>query len=414
MSEECFALLPRDGLSVKDGRGWYTSEVGRGYSHPWPLPTTVRGALRAAWGQDLMSNRPGVRLTPEAWEQRSASLALKGFVALRRDLGETSFTPRHRMWPAPADAVVVAGKDGEPARVERLRPWWPDSEGVITSLGPDEDRAREALWHPRPDHEGRMGKPSGDAPAFWSEADMVAWLLRKDLAAPATPGPGHRTDLHVAIAPDKQTAEDTMLHSRQVVELLRLEKREGAAAPVAVEWALGVRCRQPEGEAVTGFPSGVLGLGGRRRLTEVERSTADLFACPEDFQPEPSMGLKLVLATPASFERGWLPDGFACAEGGEPEYVGTLPGVEGRVVLRAALVPRAQDVSAWDMVKRQPRATRRWVPAGAVYFFEKVGGGWFTTEELRALWLASWGGGRDEALGQVLPGVWELPPECGA
>ncbi|MFY2560070.1 type III-B CRISPR module-associated Cmr3 family protein [Corallococcus terminator] len=413
MSDECFALLPRDGLSVKDGRGWYTSEIGRGYSHPWPLPTTVRGALRAAWGQDLMAGQPGVRLTPEAWEKRSASLALTGFIALRRDLGEASFSTHHRMWPAPADAVVVDATEGMPARVERLRPWMPESEGVISSLGPDDDSAREALWHPRPDHEGRMSKPSAEAPAFWSEVRMLAWLMREDVPTPTTPGPGHRTDVHVAIAPGTQTAEDTMLHSRQVVELLRLEKREGAEAPVAVEWALGVRCSQPEGEAVRGFPSGVLGLGGRRRLTEVECSTAELFACPDDFRPEPSRGLRLVLATPACFERGWLPDGFSCPEGGAPEYVGTLPGVKGPVVLRAALVTRAQDVSAWDMVKREPRATRRWVPAGSVYFFQKCGGGVFTTEELRALWLASWGGGRDEALGQVLPGVWEMPPECG-
>ncbi|QSQ12145.1 type III-B CRISPR module-associated protein Cmr3 [Myxococcus landrumensis] len=406
MSQECFVLLPRDGLSVKDGRGWYTSEVGRGYSHPWPLPTTVRGALRAAWGQDLMTTQPGVRMTPEEWEQRSAGVKLTRFVALRRSLAESSFKQAHRMWPFPADAVLVGGEKGAVGRVEQLLPRRPATGRAATTLGPDEDAAREGLWHPR---WASKGKPA-PAPRFWSEAEMVRWLLGHDVAIPRELSPEQRTDVHVSIHPDRQTAEDTMLHSRQVVELLRLE-REGETAPRAVEWALGLCCEQPTRDSVRGFPSGVLGLGGRRRLTNVEPVTPDLFACPPEFQPKGTKGLRLVLATPASFVRGWLPDGF---EQDGAVYVGTLPGVTGPVVLRAALVPRAQDVSAWDMVKREPRRTRRWVPAGAVYFFEKQRGEDFTAEELRALWLASWGGGHEEALGQVLPGVWTPPPASGA
>jgi CRISPR-associated protein Cmr3 len=54
------------------------------------------------------------------------------------------------------------------------------------------------------------------------------------------------------------------------------------------------------------------------------------------------------------------------------------------------------------------------VPAGAVYFFQKRDGSGFTAEDMRALWLASWGGGHAEALGQVLPGVWQPPPGHGA
>ena len=37
------ALLPRDGLFCKDGRGWNTSSVGRSHGHPWPPPSTLRG-----------------------------------------------------------------------------------------------------------------------------------------------------------------------------------------------------------------------------------------------------------------------------------------------------------------------------------------------------------------------------------
>ncbi|WP_426755891.1 type III-B CRISPR module-associated Cmr3 family protein [Myxococcus sp. Y35] len=399
MSDASFALLPRDGLSAKDGRGWYTSEVGRGYSLPWPLPTTVRGALRAAWGHDVMA-ADGGPLDPETWEHRSEPVALLRFIALRRTLGTSPFTREHRMWPAPADAVRVLDEQGV-ERVVRLEP----HPGGAATLGPDEDEAREALWHPR---RSMSGKPLASS-LFWPESRMMAWLAGAPVSlSPEEDDLAPRTDIHLAIDVETQASQDSMLHSRDVVELLRARpRREG---PFAVEeWALGVRCAWPA--PAKGAPRGPLGLGGRRRLSDVEPLAPGLFDMP-DALARPTRGLRLVLATPAEFRRGWLPDGFERVAGTPPCYVGRLPGLDAHVVLRAALVPRPQEVSGWDMVRRRPRPTRRWVPAGAVYFFEKHGGGDFTAGELRALWLASWGGGHAEALGQVLPGAWQ-PPRHG-
>lgn len=399
MRDACFALLPRDGLSAKDGRGWYTSEVGRGYSLPWPLPTTVRGALRAAWGHDVMAGR-GISLSPETWERDSAPVALQRFVALRRALGETSFTRAHRMWPTPADAVRVLDEAGA-ERLLRLEP----HPGGAATLGPDDDDAREALWHPR---RSASGKPLA-SPLFWPESRMVAWLSgAPDASTPEREAPPPRTDIHLAIDVETQASQDSMLHSREVVELLRVQSRDAGRLTLE-EWALGVSCAWPD--PANGLPRGPVGLGGRRRLSDVELLDADLFALPEGLA-RATRGLRLVLATPAEFQRGWLPDGFERVDGTPPRYVGRLPCVAAPVVLRAALVPRPLEVSGWDMVRRRPRPTRRWVPAGAVYFFEKHGGGDFTANELRALWLASWGGGHAEALGQVLPGVWQ-PPHHG-
>ncbi|WNZ62075.1 type III-B CRISPR module-associated Cmr3 family protein [Myxococcus sp. MxC21-1] len=196
-----------------------------------------------------------------------------------------------------------------------------------------------------------------------------------------------------------------MLHSREVVELLRLQRHSGRT-PVLEEWALGLSCAWPA--PASGAPRGPLGLGGRRRLSAVEPLKVDLFAIT-DGVARATRGLRLVLATPAEFQRGWLPDGFERVAGTPPRYVGRLPCIDAPVVLRAALVPRPLDVSGWDMVRRRPRPTRRWVPAGAVYFFEKHSGGDFTANELRALWLASWGGGHAEALGSAARRVATAP-----
>ncbi|QDE93715.1 CRISPR-associated protein Crm3 [Myxococcus xanthus] len=399
MSDACFALLPRDGLSAKDGRGWYTSEVGRGYSLPWPLPTTVRGALRAAWGHERMADQ-GITLSPETWERDSARVVLRRFIALCRALGEPVFTRAHRMWPAPADAVRVLDEAGT-ERLVRLEP----HPGGAATLGPDEDDAREALWHPR---RSARGKPLAQ-PLFWPEAAMVAWLSgASESLVPEREAPPPRTDIHLAIDVETQASQDSMLHSREVVEWLRVQSREAGRLTLE-EWALGVSCAWPD--SAKGLPYGPLGLGGRRRLSDVERLDSNLFVAPEGLA-RATRGLRLVLATPAEFHRGWLPDDFERVAGAPPRYVGRLPCIDAPVVLRAALVPRPLEVSGWDMVRRQPRETRQWVPAGAVYFFEKLGGEDFTADELCKLWLASWGGGHAEALGQVLPGVWQ-PPRHG-
>ncbi|MFP2958165.1 type III-B CRISPR module-associated Cmr3 family protein, partial [Myxococcus sp. 1LA] len=191
--------------------------MGRGYSLPWPLPTTVRGALRAAWGHDVMATRR-TALSPEAWERDSEPVKLQRLVALRRALGETSFTQAHRMWPAPADAVRVLDTEGVERQV-RLEP----HPGGASTLGPDDDDAREALWHPR---RSASGKPL-PSPLFWPESRMVAWLSgAPDASMPEREAPPPRTDIHLAIDVETQASQDSMLHSREVVEWLRVQSRD--------------------------------------------------------------------------------------------------------------------------------------------------------------------------------------------
>jgi CRISPR-associated protein Cmr3 len=376
-----FALLPRDGLFCKDGRGWYTSDVGRSHSHPWPPPSTIRGALRAAWGQALMA-RSSRALSPEQWERETRDVVLGPVLALLRPLDQ-DFAPAHRMWPTPADAVVVDG------HIQRLLPRQPP-RGVET-LGTGDDALLEALWRPVLS----LGKPKVPPP-FWTEDALGGWLRGACPTSPGHVGPPRRVDVRVTLNADTQTAEPGMLYQTPILETL-----DGLGSG-AREWALGLECSLPSD--APDFPRGPLGLGGKRRLTLAARLSPALFAQPRDL-PEHSPGLRLILATPAHFQRGWLPDGLERGEhAGRPAWVGTVPGVEGQVVLRSALVNRPLELSTWDMVRREARATRRLVPAGSVYFFERVDGRAFTS--LHALWLAAWGTGHEEGLGRVLPGHW--------
>jgi CRISPR-associated protein Cmr3 len=381
------ALLPRDGWSCKDGRGWYTSDVGRSRSHPWPLPATLRGALRAAFGRDVME-RTKTTLSPPEWEERSRGVAIDKLVTLCRPVGEP-FTVAHRRWPVPADALYLDDESDVQRRHPRPRP------ADTGTLGPSDGPAVEALWLPRL----QRGKPR-PAPAFWTDDEMFAWLRGKPVAKRAPHDPERRVDVGLAINPATLAAQPTMLRSTEVTEGLSRDP----TTKKAWEWAVGLEVALPED--APGLERGPLFVGGRRRHAGVERIEPAIFDPPKGKLPS-TKGLRLVLATPAELDQGWLPPGFEAREvGGAPVLAGTLPRVRGSVILRAAIVPRPIALSTWDMVQRAPRKTRLLVPAGSVYFFEKLEGS-FTEDETHDLWLARLGDKHDEGLGLVLPGAWD-------
>ncbi len=394
------ALIPRDGVFCKDGRGWYTTALGRAHGTEWPWPSTVLGALRSAWGRGL-EERQGRRLERDAWLERTREITLGPSLALRRPLG-AGWAPEHRVWPAPADALKV--KDRE--RLLRLQPGPRDPAGPKT-LGRDDDPAREGLWLAMVDEEG---KPERLEP-WWGEEHFAAWLAGAEV--PARAG-GRRFSLprrlqsHVMIRDEQLTAEDGYLFSHDVLETLEgVRDRDpgampwGGDAPPPAEWAIGVQVRLPD----PSIPRrGRLGADGR--LVGIEDLPPALFEPPDKFLEGfrgGSAGLRLVVVTPASFAQGWLPDGL---ERHGEEIRGRLPGVEAELVLRAAIVPRPLHVSGWDMVAGAPKPVSRLVAPGAVYFFERTDGGRFGEAEARALWLAAVGSRTEEGYGHVVPGVW--------
>jgi len=261
----------------------------------------VLGALRAAWGQALLA-RGGVGASFD-WEQATRELAIRKLVTLWRPMDGKDFSPEDRLWPVPADVLMVEKK------AQRLLPK-PLSTDVGT-LGSMDEEALEGLWVPSLPKE----KPTS-TPPFWTDAMMRRWLrgvpaedpnASASLDGPVVPEPVRRNDIHVTLNVESQTAEPGMLYQSEVLETLGSKSPD---LPVG-EWALGVECAVPEG--AKSFPSGLVGLGGKRRLASVERVKPALFGPPVDL-PKSSPGLRLILATPAHFQRGWLPDGLRLAE----------------------------------------------------------------------------------------------------
>jgi CRISPR-associated protein Cmr3 len=379
------ALVPRDGLACRDGRGWAPVGAGRAHALDWPWPSTILGALRTAWGRSAEA-REGRRFGPEDWRERTQDVRLGRLLVLRSRNGEVEW---NRVWPRPLDATAFDGG----AEIVRLDPVPP----ALPTLGRDEDPAREALWRPAMDDPRKPATPK----AWWSDEAFCRWLRgsappRGDLTLGA---PERRVQIHAGIRAETLTADEGRLFSEDVLETVERSGR----------WAIGAELEAPDPAL-----RGLLTLGADKRLAGIEPLGEELFAPPRDlldaFRPG-SRGLRLLVVTPACFPAGWLPDSFR-AEG--EVYRGSLPGIEGEVVLRAAFVGRPLAVSGWDLVQRGPKRTDRMVPPGSVFFVERADGRPFGADDARKLWLTAIGGRTHEGFGRIVPGIWHpsRPDPC--
>lgn len=385
-------LTPRDGLFLKDGREWASSDGGRAHSLGWPAPSTLHGALCTAFGR-ACEGRNRVALTPAQWRGLAGGISIEGTIALRRPLTDATWAVAHRMWPVPADALVLKDPNGGTAQLHCLDPKRP----LYRTLGRDDDPAREALWCPRIDD---AAKPL-PRPAWWDETTMATWLA-EPVATRAFKGAFRGRDLdrhvqvHVGIDPATQAAREQILFAHDVVETIDKD---------ACEWAIGCRVAMNP-EPLPALPA-LATLGGDRRVARLAKAPPGLLDCPAAllaaFTARPPRGLRLIAVTPAAFAAGWLPDKFSAAG---TVYRGHLPGIVAPLILSAARIPLAAHVSGWDMAARKPKSTTRLVPPGAVYHLVKEDGGAFTAAEAKSLWLVALGDRGAQGFGRFVPGVW--------
>lgn len=406
-------LLPRDGMFLKDGRGWYSTQANTPGSFDWPAASTLRGALRTAWARRIEAQRgtplvvdPDPRHGRNEWRDLTEALQLGATLGLCQPLAEGKSPPTaaHRMWPRPLDAVPFAVESGNQVRWLGLRP--EPARAVLYHAPTDEGVAMAALLWPGLPAEHR-GKPL-PAPRFFTEADLVHWLLEQFPALAATDprrdGMAQRVDVHLAMDPELGVGQDGMVFATRTLEPL-----VGRSLEALHQWSLGV--------AVHGLPGDVLSgqwltLGADRRPAQAESCARTLFAVPqalvERVRQQPVHGLRLLVVNPAWFSAGWRPAALAPTSQG---FVGRFGQLEG-IRLRAACIGRPQHVSGWDMHHRRPKPTRRLVPAGSVYFVDRADGQAFAPEQVEQLWLADVGDQVDDGqtYGQVVAGLWTPPP----
>jgi len=209
-------------------------------------------------------------------------------------------------------------------------------------------------------------------------------------------------DVRLAINPETLTAQGGALFSTDLVETLASDPFGGYWL-----WGLAVACGLTgECEGVESEPVLLGGLGRFGKPSVIDGLVFQMPTSRESAFASGSRGMCVTRVTPAAFKKGWLPDGFEHVNGG---YEGRLPGVEGTVTLKSALVGRPLHHSGWDMAAGSggtPKRTGRFVPRGSTFFFTKAGGRSFGVDEARKLWQTSIDSHFAAGLGYVVPGVW--------
>lgn len=341
MAEVFVRIIGRDPLLFRDGRP-FANEQGALSARTLrlPQPGTLAGFLRTYLGN----------LHGWVWDADGAARAREISVA-----GPLLAKGERVLFPAPADAVVYA-REGA-VSITALRPIaLPSGAGCDIPNGLLPLRVTEDI-KPEP------------AYAYWPADTIFAWLASPTGDLVPVPerisGPEIEERMHVAVDDARRTSLEGHLFTTEGLTFGTSDRSQGFAY---TEWSLLVRMRGQEARDLDGLRP----FGGEGRLAYVESTEPQRW-------PQPSAALterlrdaghvRMVLATPARFSRGWKPGWL------DATLVGVPPSApEVRLRLIAAAVPRRMGGSGWDYENRRPKAVRWLVPAGAVYFFEVVEG----------------------------------------
>lgn len=360
-------LEPRDPLVFGDGgRSPALAPQAGAYLPP---QATAAGMVRTA----LLE--AGGEITKDA-AQRALAVSIRGpWLARQLSVGEEP-----ELWlPAPAD-VALSGKT--PLRGELCRP--DTGEGTLWPE-PELDKLRLVSL---PDRDPESGRKT-DRPAFpfWPYGAVVAWALRDEAETcrllraagllgvekkrRSQPPIAAENRVHVAIENDTFTAKPEALFSSRGLRfddgfVLALEVGVPSEAGLVDPTKLAPALRVLGGEART--VRSVVQAGGI--LPSFDSVAERLEACARKIAQDGKLGLRVQLITPGVGD-GWkLP----------------WPGVLANK-LAAIAMDRFTAVSGWDLQKRGPRAVRRLVPAGSVFFF----GPFASVAETMALARELWG-----------------------
>ncbi len=375
----------------------------------FPSPSTLAGALRAA-----------ARLTSINPELASQPVHGPLLMETSADGGQSEI-----LFPTSADLLF--------ARFARFRDD-EDGEPKACALAPRQ-RPKGSGWDARLDARllpvdfagatRPIDKPMV-GPAFLRPADYIPWLCgtrkvedwKPPFGLPAIPRARRE---HVRIEPASQTAAEGILFRSQGLDYgPRLRGDDPFATgdnSQGVGLDYGPRLR---GDDVAGrhyglilrsalrVPDGCVRVGGRARLAHLAACSGLWPSCPRLLREHlrRSRGVRLILATPAIFAKGWLPGWLTEQDGvwvGRPD-----PELDLTLTLRAVAVADWQPASMRDAAGiRSP--LRRMVPAGSVYWFAVTGDPALAAD----LWLRPLSDeekDRNDGFGLALPGVWIAPP----
>jgi CRISPR-associated protein Cmr3 len=350
-----YEITSLDPLVFGEGRPFSAAEGAlERQSHAIPPPGTLAGAFFSCmFEKDWRASTDGGFSAPGNSQIRGPVLAIDG-------------SPCFAL-PADALPILVNGEE----HVTRLRPGRPAQNGdwPLADL-----RECEAVLSPA------WGFVKDSELRLMPLAAMQKWLLDKEtredaqraeaVKIPKLQGPTEERRESTAIDLFTQKAQDSRLFAvsgHRYSERLLIS--HGSEAAVVSRVSLCARTHLP----VEAPPLFEMHLGGENRIAvcrKREDEFGGLFTCPEPlvqaFSRPGLRHIKLILATPASFDEGWK---ASWMDGSQ-----VCPYTGGKFRLVAACLRRREFVSGWGLgpMSHGPKPMKWLAPAGSVYFLEVV------------------------------------------
>ena len=364
----------------------------------FPLPSAAAGLVRSS----VMAQQA------YAWQQEQNGRAhlsdgdaeqLKQIVADGLFLGRMGQDGKVTVLvPKPADALYLKAPDGEQTELLRLSP-----RPMAKNTGCDLPDGLLPVQMPT-EKEEIAGKPQSGA-QFWAWSDFMRWQRGETLDFASVNKNGasdlpKETRTHTAVDVESGAAKDSQLFQTTAYDFgnKATEHHQGWE-----NWHYGWLIRT-EAE----LQDDLVRFGGEGRLSRLSRLPEDVLAENAGVQSLSAAaapkGWRMTLLTPAIFAKGWE---SAWMRGDAP-----VPHTQNlRVKLRAAALERWQAVSGWDLHQHRPKAMRKAVPAGSVYWLEYVSGDWQALQNLPYQAVSDHEQDRRDGFGTAVFAPW-TPPEA--
>jgi CRISPR-associated protein Cmr3 len=331
-------IEPNDVWLFRDGRPFDVFAEHRARTIFPPFPTVVQGMIRSAHLafcgvalEDYLNGKAPQNIVDAIGKPSApASFTLRGpFVAKREADGKLE--QYFRYFPRPADSYW----DGK--RYVALHPSSP--AGIASNL-PEGLQ----LLYPR-----QKNPPADALQNWWHEDDLKNYLAEKQVVLsnkfPAVFARESRVGIH--LQSDIRRPRDGFIYE---IEYARLT--EGFGLVVKVEGL-------PEDQCDQWPPTGLVRFGGDGRAARFSKISAEI-SFPQ--MKGGANNTKLYFATPTYFKNGWEPESWQ-------EFF------EGDAKPMAAALEKPFVLGSIDLAKAEKgshemhRPSRRYVPAGSVYFF---------------------------------------------
>lgn len=385
MSTIYLSITAHDPIIARDGRPFGIGQGIRMRSLDWPYPSVLAGSLRTMLGK---MNGGFLRKDVDNLLKDLLNILISGPLPLK----DTQLY-------LPISKDFLAKKDDKKIEAIPLRPAklgdgevcdFPNSRLLPAMIPETNDNRNDDDFKPE------------KLPAFWSCKKMTKWLINPSGLNFVLYKESEKKDDDLDIECNKKKEKEIwdndpdFLGSPEIDERVHtgIDAKTGTAAVedglLFMSAGLDLSTNESGGsillaakietdnafEEIIGKLNEIHSFGGERRLVHWSRADEPAgWKCPSEIPKkleELNTGkIRMVLATPAIFSKGWLPGWLdsVTLEGIPPKLKDDQ---KFKLKLISACTDRWRPISGWsaEAKSRGPKAIRRMVPAGSVYFFE--------------------------------------------